>query len=767
MQSSTIHPAEDKKPSADFSAIKDKLNTIQRAFKASSSFEEAIIESEKAILSLFNAESLRIYRAHKQKLVTWVKQRNDAKEVLFPLSSSSLAGFSALSHKVLRVNDVKNHRILAAYHPGLKFNIRYDVLSGVRTRSVISAPLDHEDTLVGVLQFINCRDKDGFGEQHARIAKSVAQIVAKQLSEDLKTTTGAFEDLIHRGLLTREQLAELQDRAKAERTFVSYLMRAELGILSIDIGASLEKYYQVPFHKYDSVIRIPEDLIKGISKYYLKENLWVPIDGSKDRTVVVMDNPKDLRRIQDIQNVIRAHSYEFMVGLPEDILNYLGMGPPLPDTDTLADAMAQRLNELEIQTKDEVAAPADQIEETYSIDVDSDSAAVLYVNNLILQAQRMNASDIHIEPYKPGHPAVVRVRVDGICRKIAEIPTKSVQAVISRIKIMSDLDISDRRLPQDGKARVNLKGRPLELRIATVPTLYGESVVLRLLAMGGGLPLGKLNLSARNESEIKRLCARPHGIFLVVGPTGSGKTTTLHAVLGHINKPERKIWTAEDPVEITQAGLQQVQVSRKIGLDFARVMRAFLRADPDVILIGEMRDYETANIGIESSLTGHLVFSTLHTNSAPETITRLIELGIDPLDFSDALLGILAQRLVRTLCPDCKEPYHASKKEAQRIVEAYGAEHMDELAVDPNQIMLHTAKGCEKCGNTGYRGRTGIHELLVNSDAIKQIIARKGLVEEARKEAVREGMRTLMQDGISKIVKGDTDMVQLHHVAAE
>ncbi|HIJ54503.1 MAG TPA: GspE/PulE family protein [Deltaproteobacteria bacterium] len=767
MQSSTIHPAEDKKPSVDFSAIKDKLNTIQRTFKASASFEEAMIESEKAVLSLFDAESLRVYRAQKQKLVTWVKRRNDAKEIQFPLSSSSLAGFSALSHKVLRVNDVKNYRVLAAYHPELKFNIKYDVFSGVRTRSVISAPLDHEDTLVGVLQIINCRDKDGFGEQCELIAKSVAQIVAKKLSEELKTTTGPFEDLILRGLLTRDQLAELQDRAKAERTFVSYLMRTELGILSIDIGASLEKHYQVPFHKYDSVIRIPEDLVKGISKYYLKENLWVPIDGSKDRTVVVMDNPKDLRKIQDIQNVIRAHSYEFMVGLPEDILNYLGMGPPLPDTDTLADAMAQRLSELEIRTKDEDAAPADQLKETYSIDVDSDSTAVLYMNNLILQAQRMNASDIHIEPYKPGRPAVVRVRVDGICRRIAEIPSKSVQAVISRIKIMSDLDIADRRLPQDGKARVNLKGRPLELRIATVPTVYGESVVIRLLAMGGGLPLGKLNLSARNESEIKRLCARPHGIFLVVGPTGSGKTTTLHGILGHINKPERKIWTAEDPVEITQAGLQQVQVSRKIGLDFARVMRAFLRADPDVILIGEMRDYETANIGIESSLTGHLVFSTLHTNSAPETITRLIELGIDPLDFSDALLGILAQRLVRTLCPDCKEPYHASKKESQRILEAYGAEHADELTVDPNQIMLHTAKGCEKCGNTGYRGRTGIHELLVNSDAIKQIIARKGLVEEIRKEAVREGMRTLMQDGLSKIVKGDTDMVQLHHVAAE
>ena len=289
---------------------------------------------------------------------------------------------------------------------------------------------------------------------------------------------------------------------------------------------------------------------------------------------------------------------------------------------------------------------------------------------------------------------------------------------------------------------------------------------MRILASNKPLPLDKLNFSERNLRETEKLVERPHGIFLVVGPTGSGKTTTLHAILSHINTHERKIWTAEDPVEITQPGLQQVQMNPKAGLTFATALRSFLRADPDVIMIGEMRDKETAEAGVEASLTGHLVFSTLHTNSAAETVTRLLDLGIDPISFSDAFLGVLAQRLVRTLCDKCKQPYTPEEEELILIRRYYSEERFAELKVDPATATLQKAVGCPACDNTGYRGRTGIHELLVSSHTMKDLIYHKATADEIQKLSIVEGMRTLMQDGIAKMFKGQTDLAQIRKVAA-
>jgi type II secretory ATPase GspE/PulE/Tfp pilus assembly ATPase PilB-like protein len=272
-----------------------------------------------------------------------------------------------------------------------------------------------------------------------------------------------------------------------------------------------------------------------------------------------------------------------------------------------------------------------------------------------------------------------------------------------------------------------------------------------------------MGLNERDYNLLLNIISKPYGIVLVVGPTGSGKTTTLHSVLAHINKPETKIWTAEDPVEITQRGLRQVQVLPKIGFDFAAAMRSFLRADPDVIMVGEMRDHETVSTGIEASLTGHLVFSTLHTNSAPETIVRLLDMGMDPFNFADALLGVLAQRLVRTLCKSCKEPYHPSRAEYDALVRAY-AGNFDALGFGyTDDLVLHRAKGCEKCNN-GYRGRTAIVEILEGTDDVKALIQSKAVVERIREQAAKEGMTTLMQDGIRKVFLGITDMQQVRKV---
>ena len=335
--------------------------------------------------------------------------------------------------------------------------------------------------------------------------------------------------------------------------------------------------------------------------------------------------------------------------------------------------------------------------------------------------------------------------------------------MISRIKIMSKLDIAERRMPQDGKIKMKYGRKDIEYRVATCPTVGGnEDAVLRILSASKPIPLEGMNFSEKNIALVKEKSTKPYGLILVVGPTGSGKTTTLHSCLGFINKPETKIWTAEDPVEITQDGLRQVQMLNKIGLNFARAMKSFLRGDPDVIMVGEIRDTETCAIGLEASLTGHLVFSTLHTNSAPETITRLIDMGMNPLNFADALLLIISQRLVRTLCKECKEDYHPDREEFDRLAKEYGEEKFPNLGIDyTDDLILKKPVGCATCSETGYAGRTGLHELLDGTDDIKRMIMKKELVENLREQAIKDGMTTLKQDGIYKVFKGYCDLKQV------
>jgi type II secretory ATPase GspE/PulE/Tfp pilus assembly ATPase PilB-like protein len=500
--------------------------------------------------------------------------------------------------------------------------------------------------------------------------------------------------------------------------------------------------------------------------------------------VVAAANPLDvelLRRLQFITGLrvipVLASAEDVLARLEKEHAGHRGATtPPLlatsaskqPDTPALELAV---LIEAENVSSTEPANADPQL--------DSSNTLVRLVNRMVLDAHAQGASDIHIETNPGTARTRVRLRLDGVMTDYLELPATARSAVISRIKIMSNLDISERRHPQDGKISFRQFGpADLDLRVAVIPTAGGlEDIVIRLLSSAKPLPIGKLGLTAADLANLKRLSERSYGLLLVCGPTGSGKTTTLHSVLSAINTPELKIWTAEDPIEIRQEGLRQVQVNARIGFTFAAALRSFLRADPDVIMVGEIRDAETARIAIESSLTGHLVFSTLHTNSATESIVRLLDLGMDPFNFADALLGIVGQRLARRLCAQCRARADAGEDMLRELAGEYCrntqlevpetiAAWRREYGGADGHIGLWRAQGCDACHGSGYRGRLGVYELLVSNPNVKRLIQARAPVHELLAAAQAEGMKTLMQDGGVKVLQGLTDLVQVRSACA-
>ncbi|MCC5793664.1 MAG: type II/IV secretion system protein [Chromatiales bacterium] len=409
----------------------------------------------------------------------------------------------------------------------------------------------------------------------------------------------------------------------------------------------------------------------------------------------------------------------------------------------------------------------------------SDNVVVRLANQIIAEGCRERASDIHIEPAPGRERTLVRFRVDGRMYVRRSIPWSYRDALISRLKVMASLDVAEHRIPQDGKILWRPPyAQPVELRMVTMPTAGGvEDVVLRILNTTEALPLEKLGLCDEDHGRLRQLIEKPHGILLVCGPTGSGKTTTLHSVIRHLNDGSRKIWTAENPIEITQAGLRQVEIRTRAGLTFATALRAFLRADPDVIMVGEIRDTETAHTALEASLTGHLVLSTLHTNSAPESVVRLLEMGMNPFNFADALLGILAQRLVRCLCTSCREPFEVNAELLRHLARNYlatgvpgGAGSQEEENLrrrwteqygQEGSLVLYRARGCPECRQTGYRGRVGLFELMPATPEIKHAIISHEPASQLFSLALAHGMRTLKQDGIHKVLAGRTDLSQV------
>jgi type II secretory ATPase GspE/PulE/Tfp pilus assembly ATPase PilB-like protein len=570
------------------------------------------------------------------------------------------------------------------------------------------------------------------------------------------------EALLKAGIANEVQIEQALEQQKHNRKRALGDILIEMGVVDqATINMLLARKMGIPYIKLAN-FNIDPNVVKLIPEKIASKYTLMPLCVVDQRIFIAMENPL----LNEALNEVRFHAKktaEPVMASADEIQSAIRTHYGTAHFDDLASELAVAL-----ETRDEQQESNEPSE--------NDTILTRLLNKTILDAHQQGASDIHIETYPGKKASVIRFRRDGHMVHYFDLPANFRNAIVSRVKIMANLDISEKRRAQDGKIDFSQFGPArIELRVATIPTVNGlEDVVLRILNAGKPLPLDNIRLSDYNLKHIKQIAQRPHGMLLVCGPTGSGKTTTLHSVMSYINTPERKIWTAEDPVEITQEGLRQVQTNTKIGWTFAAALRAFLRADPDVIMVGEMRDHETSQIGVEASLTGHLVLSTLHTNSATESVVRLLDLGLDPFNFSDALLGVLGQRLARALCPACKSAYTPDDAEIQSLLNEYcdsytqvGFPVPDKNALlsawksqhaPGGKFTLYRATGCKECDNTGYRGRIGVHELLVNTPAIKALIQTRASVSAIQAAAFTNDMLTLKQDGIDKVLQGLTDI---------
>jgi len=766
-------------------AFQKQLQAVTNKIHATNNIDEIMLEVSTDICVLFNADRLTIYSVSedKQAIVSKVKTGlNSFKDLKLPIAEHSLAGYGALSRKIINVKDVYDDTELRSINPTLRFLQEVDKRTGYRTKQMLVAPIVEQGTndLIGVIQIINNKAGVPFGalaeDGVAELVQTLAIAFKQRQKPQLVKTK--YDYLIADAVLSAGEFDLASRQARKKAVDVETVLVDEFQVKLSAIGHALSKFFGVPYEPFKGDRVKPMDLLKNLKREYVDANQWVPIDDSKEGLVVMCLDPERIRSSRIASNVFPKARIVYKVTTLKDFRDTVTQfyGQESVDMGNIDDLLSG-LGEDSVDTEgssDDVSAAAD-------------NELVKLVNKIIVEAYHQGASDIHIEPYPGKSKTEVRFRKDGSLGPYIEVPASYRNAIVARLKIMCDLDISEKRRPQDGKIKFKKFGPlDIELRVATIPTAGGvEDIVMRILAAGEPIPLEKLGLTERNFQNVKKTIEKPYGLFFVCGPTGSGKTTTLHSVLGYLNTPDTKIWTAEDPVEITQKGLRQVQVNKKAGLDFSVVMKAFLRADPDIIMVGEMRDKETTSLGIEASLTGHLVFATLHTNSAPESIIRLLDMGMDPFNFADALLGILAQRLAKRLCAKCKQPYSPDtaelksllnefceelmntepfKKDAKSAMESVYKDWVKNYGNEKGQLTLYKPVGCDACGGTGMKGRLGLHELLIASDRMKKAIQEHARVAEMLAICLEEGMRTLKQDGIEKVLMGLTHIKEVRAV---
>ncbi len=565
------------------------------------------------------------------------------------------------------------------------------------------------------------------------------------------------EIMLAQGTLSRDKLAEAL-AAQAERTAGA----SRLGEVLVSLKACSEEQVlkglaaqlELPYQMRLGADEISQDLINKVPINFAKQARLMPLRMDGDGNIVVaMADPMDTGAMDSVRLLLSASVSPLLVPTQAilDCINAV--------YDRAKNEAEQLVGDLEAGDLDTVAHELEEPQDL--LDSNDEAPIIRLVNSLLFRAAKERASDIHIEPQEKD--ICVRFRVDGVLQEVIRPPKRFQNSIISRVKIMGGLNIAEKRLPQDGRIRVKLAGRDIDIRLSTTPTVYGERVVMRLLDKSTVLlDLAEIGMDKEQLKIMESIIHRSHGIILVTGPTGSGKTTTLYAALSKINRPDLNIMTIEDPVEYQLKGISQTPVNAKIELTFANGLRSFLRQDPDVIMVGEIRDLETAEIAIQASLTGHLVFSTVHTNDAAGAITRLVDMGVEPFLVASSLMGVLAQRLIRMLCKDCRMPYFPTAEELQEI--GLTAEQVREGSGG----MLYKPAGCDACNSTGYRGRSGIYEMMLVDDEIRQLILKNVDSGTIKKAAVSsKGMLTLMDDGALKVLSGITSIAEVLSVTQE
>ena len=765
-----------------------QLQLVANRIHETENIDQIMLEVSADICKLFNADRLTLYAVTDDRtaIVSKIKTGlNTSKDLRLPVGTQSIAGYVALSQQTLNIPDVYDEAALRQIHPELTFLQEVDRRSGYRTKQLLVAPIMAAGVLYGVLQVINNRSNQPFGkldEDGARQLGDTLGIALRQRMhrppENQRRKPTRYDGLIAEGVMSEDELQQCIQQAREEAKSVEHMLMANYRIRPAQIGHSLARFFGVAYEPF-STARIRSETLHGsLKRDFIEQQGWIPLEESPDGLLIMCVDPEAVSGARVVPQVFpRTSRFAYRVTtqteFEETVSQLLGAVGQTSSIDQLLADMDSPL--------DTEAMGDDSALESAA----ADNELVKFVNKVIIDAYHQKVSDIHIEPMPGKAKTGIRFRIDGTLQPYIEVPAQYRQAMVTRLKIMCDLDISEKRKPQDGKIKFKKYGPlDIELRVATIPSSGGvEDVVMRILAAGEPIPLEKLGLTVSNRERLEKTVSKPYGLFYVCGPTGSGKTTTLHSILKFLNTPDTKIWTAEDPVEITQKGLRQVQINKKAGIDFALVMRAFLRADPDIIMVGESRDKETVSMGVEASLTGHMVFSTLHTNSAPESITRLLDMGMDPFNFADALLGILAQRLAKKLC-DCKAPYHPGQQEIKDFIREYAEElrHTAAWAADlggqaqrlyeewirlygsNGQLTMYRAVGCDKCNQTGYKGRIGLHELMIADDAAKKLIQERARVAELFACAVNSGMHTLKMDGMEKVLMGLTDLKMVRSV---
>ncbi len=761
------------------------LQSVSNKIHSTNNLDEIMLDLSQDICDLFNCDRLTIYALSDDKefIISKVKTGlTSFSDIRLPISDQSVAGYVALTKKIVNIRDVYDEAELKSHSPGLHFQRGVDQHTGYRTKQMLAAPLldQHTSELIGVVQFINNRSGEPFASVAAEGLKELCETLVIAFAQRQKTSLivrSKFDALIAEAVISAPEFELATRSARRKNIDIEEVLINEFQVAPASIGQALSTFFNTPYAAFKADRIKPLELLKNLKREYVEQNQWLPIEDSKDGLLILCLDPERTKNSRIVNNIFHKARPVYCVTTHREFTQTVAQFFGAPgDTSSVDDLLSDMGEDEDSET---VADVSEAVE----------NELVKLVNKIVVDAYKQGASDIHIEPL-PGKGKIgIRFRKDGSLVPYIEIPASYRSALVARIKIMCDLDISERRKPQDGKIKFKKYGPlDIELRVATIPSAGGvEDIVMRILAAGEPISLDKLGVLPHNLQRLKTAIEKPYGLFFVCGPTGSGKTTTLHSVLHYLNTPDTKIWTAEDPVEITQKGLRQVQVNRKAGLDFATVMRALLRADPDIIMVGEMRDKETVSMGIEASLTGHLVFATLHTNSAPESIVRLLDMGMDPFNFADALLGILAQRLAKRLCKNCKKSYHPSHEEMQQLLAEYCEELLNtatfiadapagkaavfagwkkSYADSEGRFTLYQAIGCDECSK-GYKGRVGLHELMIGTDKVKKLLQEHSRVAQLLAAALEDGMLTLKMDGIEKILLGITDIKMVRAVCVK